>query len=204
MLLDLRKIIHVPGESVEFQCELSGDGLDFPSVSEYRSPPRASGRVYNEAGILRLEAEVEVVSRNRRKKRYEDFSKYLHKVYLALAGLCVVVCIGAVLLGRWGLNLLFGKDILQYYDLFMPIIWCTILTAFIWVLYAIVVAMRQIKWLLVGMIADFILCLAITRPCIAGFGKNGVSVSQIVAYGVYVLFIVILCESVLRKEKRRV
>ena len=59
MLLDLRKIIHVPGESVEFQCELSGDGLDFPSVSEYRSPPRASGRVFNEAGILRLEAEVE-------------------------------------------------------------------------------------------------------------------------------------------------
>ena len=33
MLLDLRKIIYVPGESVEFDCELDIQRLDFPSVS---------------------------------------------------------------------------------------------------------------------------------------------------------------------------
>ena len=59
MLLDLRKIIHVPGESAAFECELSGKGLDFPSVSGYRSAPRAKGRVYNEAGILHLTARIE-------------------------------------------------------------------------------------------------------------------------------------------------
>ena len=58
MLLDLRKIIHMPGESAAFECELSGDNLDFPSVSGYRSLPRATGRVFNEAGILRLTAEI--------------------------------------------------------------------------------------------------------------------------------------------------
>ena len=59
MLLDLRKIIHIPGESAAFECELSGDSLDFPSISSYRSLPRATGRVFNEAGILRLTAEIE-------------------------------------------------------------------------------------------------------------------------------------------------
>ena len=59
MHLDLRKIIHVPGEAVAFECELNGKGLDFPSVSAYLSAPRAKGRVFNEAGILHLEAEIE-------------------------------------------------------------------------------------------------------------------------------------------------
>ena len=58
MLLDLKKIIHIPGESASFECELSGNGLDFPSVSRYRSLPKAIGRVFNEAGILRLTAEI--------------------------------------------------------------------------------------------------------------------------------------------------
>ena len=58
MLLDLRKIIHMPGESAAFECELSGDNLNFPSVSGYRALPRATGRVFNEAGILRLTAKI--------------------------------------------------------------------------------------------------------------------------------------------------
>ena len=59
MLLDLRNIIYVPGASVEFDCELSGEGLDFPSVSSYRQMPHAHGRVFNEAGVLHLTGEVE-------------------------------------------------------------------------------------------------------------------------------------------------
>ena len=55
MRLDLREIIEIPGGSVPFSCELETDGLDFPSVRAYRKKPRAEGRVYNEAGILRLE-----------------------------------------------------------------------------------------------------------------------------------------------------
>ena len=55
MLLDLREIIEVPGGEVPFECELSVDGLEFDSVKEYKSAPRATGRVYNEAGILTLE-----------------------------------------------------------------------------------------------------------------------------------------------------
>lgn len=55
MRLNLREIIEIPGGSVPFQCELDTQGLDFPSVLEYKSRPRAEGRVYNEAGVLHME-----------------------------------------------------------------------------------------------------------------------------------------------------
>ena len=55
MRLNLREIIEIPGASLPFECALEADGLDFPSVVGYSSLPHAVGRVYNEAGVLRLE-----------------------------------------------------------------------------------------------------------------------------------------------------
>ena len=55
MRLNLREIIEIPGGSVPFECELDTEGLDFPSIKEYKRRPYAEGRVYNEAGVLRLE-----------------------------------------------------------------------------------------------------------------------------------------------------
>ena len=55
MRLNLREIIEIPGGSVPFECELDTEGLDFPSIKEYKGRPYAEGRVYNEAGVLRLE-----------------------------------------------------------------------------------------------------------------------------------------------------
>ena len=55
MRLNLREIIEIPGASLPFECELETDGLYFPSVVRYSAAPRAVGRVFNEAGVLRLE-----------------------------------------------------------------------------------------------------------------------------------------------------
>ncbi len=55
MRLNLREIIEIPGGSVPFEHELETEGLDFPSIKEYKSRPIAKGRVFNEAGILTLE-----------------------------------------------------------------------------------------------------------------------------------------------------
>ena len=55
MRLNLREIIEIPGGSVPFACELDTDSLDFPSIKEYKGRPYAEGRVYNEAGVLKLE-----------------------------------------------------------------------------------------------------------------------------------------------------
>ena len=58
MRLNLREIIEIPGGSVPFSCELETEGLDFPSIREYLTKPYAEGRVWNEAGILRLEGRL--------------------------------------------------------------------------------------------------------------------------------------------------
>ena len=58
MKLNLREIIENPGSELPFDCELQGDNLDFPSIVAYRSAPRATGRVFNEAGVLRLEGTI--------------------------------------------------------------------------------------------------------------------------------------------------
>ncbi len=58
MRLNLSAIIESPGASLPFEAELETGGLDFPSVAAYRGRPRASGRVVNEAGILRVEGEL--------------------------------------------------------------------------------------------------------------------------------------------------
>lgn len=133
---------------------------------------------------------------------YDRFLKLLHKVYLALAGLAVVTTIGALLLGRWGLALLFGSSILKYYNLFMPIVWCTILIAFIWVLSAILIGLRQMKWLLIGMAVDFGICVALVYPIIGSMSQNGVSVVQIIAYAIYVIFMAIVCELTVRRARK--
>ena len=137
-------------------------------------------------------------------KEYDKFLVLLKKTYAALIGMAAVVTLGAMLLGRWGLSLLFGKGILDYYELFMPIVWVTILTAFIWILYAIVVAIRRIHWLLIGMAVDFAACYFLTKPCIEMYGKNGVSVVQLMVYAVYILFMIIVCEVAIRRDKKRV
>ncbi len=135
-------------------------------------------------------------------KDYERFLKMLRKVYVALLGLCLIVTIGALLLGKIGLTILLGEKILKYYSLFMPIVWVTILTAIIWIISALIIAIRQIKWLLVGMIADFVLCVAIVRPCIEYFGKNGVSVVQLIVYSLYIIFMICVCEITLFMDKK--
>ena len=58
MKLNLREIIAIPGSSVDFACELETEGLDFPSIVRYVSAPSAEGRVFNEAGVLRLSGEI--------------------------------------------------------------------------------------------------------------------------------------------------
>ena len=58
MKLSLREIIEIPGSGVVFSCELGTKELGFPSIVRYLSAPHAEGRVFNEAGVLRLEGEI--------------------------------------------------------------------------------------------------------------------------------------------------
>ena len=58
MKLSLREIIEVPGKGVDFSCDLETEDLLFPSIVRYLTAPHAEGRVFNEAGVLRMEGEI--------------------------------------------------------------------------------------------------------------------------------------------------
>ena len=125
---------------------------------------------------------------------FDKFRKLLHKTYFMLVALCVVVTVGALLLGRFGLTILFGEDILEHYYLFMPIVYCTLLTGMCWIISAIVILLRKIKELLIAIIIDFGICLAITYPVITRFGKNGVSIVQLISLPILVVVMMAICE----------
>lgn len=122
------------------------------------------------------------------------FKNMIGKLYVSLIAMSVIVTIGAFILGKWGLSFLYGKEILKDYNIFIPIVWVTILTAVTWIFVAIITAMRKMKTLLIGMLADFIICLTFMNPCVQKYEKNGVSIIQIIALGLYVIYMIVVCE----------
>lgn len=143
------------------------------------------------------------LSRMIEENRMVPFRKAMRKVYLFYFALAATVQGGAMLLGRWGLRLLFGESILEYYEAFYPIVWCTILLGCVYTIEAVLVALRQIRFLFWGMIADYLLCLLLARPCIARFGMNGASVVQIICFALFVIYSVILCEATIAKRLKQ-
>ncbi len=141
-----------------------------------------------------------IISTAIRNGEKEKFKTILHKTYLVFVGLCIIVTIGAFLFGRVGLKILFGEEILQHYAIFMPIVWCTILTGIVWVLSSILVALRKTKSLLTGMLVDFIVCVFLSRHLIKQFGMNGVSIVQIIVLAFYIIFMIVICERFILKK----
>ena len=136
-------------------------------------------------------------------KEYDGFLKILRLAYVALGVLAVGVIVAASIFGKPVLKILFGESILESYNLFIPIIWCTILLAYVWVFQAVVVTLRKLNILLIGMAVDFIILCCITKPCIYQLGTNGTSIAQIVVMGAMVPFMIILGEADIFKRKKR-
>ena len=63
MRLNLKDIIEVPGKSVPFECVIEPELISFDSIAEFKSTPKASGRVSNKAGVLVLEGVMDADTR---------------------------------------------------------------------------------------------------------------------------------------------
>lgn len=134
-------------------------------------------------------------------KRYDAFLSVFHKIMLFFAGFAVIVCAGAMLLGRWGLNFLYGSEILGSYELFMPLVWCTILTAYIWIMNSIVTAIRKIIPMLLSMASGFSICYLFTNNFIDWFGPNGASYIQILCFAIVFAELILITERTIHKQK---
>ena len=77
----------------------------------------------------------------------EGFGKALRSCCLAVAAIAAAGLVGGKLLGYWGLNLLYGQEVASYEELLLPLIFCTVLTAFAWLLCGVLTAVREFRGL---------------------------------------------------------
>lgn len=109
------------------------------------------------------------------------FKKLFVKITLILVSLAGVSIIGAILLGEWGLRILFGGNIGEYANLLIPLVACTILTAFSWFLFTIITVMRNFKAMNIAGLVSAVVCLGGSSFFIDWLGLNGASYVNILS-----------------------
>ena len=126
-----------------------------------------------------------------KEREIPGFNRGVRKVTGILVVFSALVLVAASLLGRWVLGIFFGKEILDYYELFIPVVIVIIINTFVYWFQGVLVALRKNVLLAVGMIVDFMLFVILIRPAIEIFGMNGASYAQILSLGLYLLFEII-------------
>ena len=135
-------------------------------------------------------------------ERYSDFRLFLKRILVFFFCFSVIVFCGAIIFGRLGLKILYGAEILEYYDAFYPLVGCTILTAYSWIMMAIVTVIRGIIPMMVGIVLSYLTVYFFADGMITCYGMNGASMIQLLGYSAFLLFLIIYTFSVIsRKEK---
>ena len=114
----------------------------------------------------------------------KKFLMLIRKVILCLLAVSVVVILGAALLGRWGLALLFGEGILPYAYLLIPVIFTTIMIAFSWFVGTLLTIVRRLKSMLVSNACAAALAALTSPMLIQRFQMSGVNYAIYLAVGV--------------------
>lgn len=119
-------------------------------------------------------------------------------LYMMLSAFAVVI-LGAYFLKDIGLKILFGEEILKYSDLFMPVIFCTIATAFSWFINMLLTVYRDFKGLLISNLVGVICSAIISFPLIRVWGLNGASFSLLIT----TVLIILISLYYLLKDQRK-
>lgn len=136
-------------------------------------------------------------------KKYDEFLQAFHKILLIFVIFSLITCLGAILLGRFGLKILYGDSILSSYYLFMPLVCCTIFTALIWIMNSIVTSIRKITPMMITVIVGFIICFLFSNYFVNIFGANGASYIQVLCYILILIVLLLIVLITIRKDKRR-
>lgn len=114
-------------------------------------------------------------------KNYHGFLSILKKCTIAVVAIAVAGVIGGKLWGVWGLTLLYGAEIAAYVNLLIPLIICTILTAFSWLLCGVLTATHQFHGLVVANVVAVIASVILSPVLENKFSMQGASIALAVA-----------------------
>lgn len=136
-------------------------------------------------------------------KDRKGFLSALWKCVLAVFAIAVAAVLAGKFLGVWGLTLLLDEEVASYSALLIPLILCTILTAYAWLLCGILTAIREFRGLILGnlaaVLASFVLSPYLEQVCFqtkgALFGMQGASfalmLSTLIEILVLLLFMIL-------------
>lgn len=108
-------------------------------------------------------------------KDASGFLRLFAKVFVAIIVLAAVSLLGFAWFGEWALCLIYGDPIRDYSYLLLPLVCCTICTAFLWFLGDLLVVVRDMKGNLVCFSVAFVVCAVCSYPMLVTFGLNGAS-----------------------------
>lgn len=131
----------------------------------------------------------------------KEFWSTFRKCLLGIVGISIISLAGGKLLGVWGLNLLYGKEIAEYVDLLLPLICSTVLTAFIWFLCGLSTVVRDFKGLIISNVIALIISFYSSFILIDRFTMQGATMALIVSLLIEALFIILFLKKKVEIEK---
>lgn len=134
---------------------------------------------------------------DRDKNRFYQLYK---KIWLIIAGATILVLIAAKLLGRWGLDLLFTEEIVEYTYLLIPVLVTTILIACSYFLGSMLTITRHLKIIVLSNAISMAMVFAFSRLLVAAFGMAGVNYVIYLAMGVNVIILFIALTVILHRH----
>lgn len=138
------------------------------------------------------------------KGRYTQIIEFIKKMLLFFLGFSLLIIVCAFIFGKLGLSLLYGSSILDYYDLFIPIVLCTLMTSFIYVFISIATAFRMQIEMIIGISISFVIAYAFKNPIIARYSANGVSIIHVMSYLIILIWLIstILIKCIYENKRR--
>lgn len=118
---------------------------------------------------------VTELTKHYNERNREGFDALNRRILLLLGAAIAAVLIGAKLLGRWGLNLIFGAEIAEHADLLIPTLLTTVLIAIEYYVSMLLTISRFLWPMLAGNAAALALTLTLQRTVIAADGAYGVN-----------------------------
>lgn len=133
-----------------------------------------------------------------------EYKKLLIKSTMIIVIFAFIAIVGTRFWGNRILLLLFGASILPYTGLLISVVWCTILTAFSWLLIGILTATRKIKEVLYSSIIGTIVCIAINKEMINKYKSDGVSYTIIISISIQIIIMIIIIIRQMKKNSNEV
>ncbi len=114
-------------------------------------------------------------------KNRKSYMRALGIATITMPVLAIAGVVGVLLLGDWGLALLYGEEILQNSSLLVPSVFATVVTTYVAILCYLLSMMRKMKDLIITNVIGIVASFVFASPMIIAFGIYGAAYATIAA-----------------------